>query len=338
MYLITGGGGFLGRNLAAALAASGKARVRIFDLRKDESPLPGVEYCRGDVTQERAVSDAVRGAKAVINLASLLPCSRAGKSFYRVNEGGTKKILEASFENGVEKFIHVSSSVVYGIPAELPLTETSPLRPIGDYGRSKLLAEDACREYAGKIPQMVILRPRMIIGPGRLGLLGILFDWIRRGKNIYTIGSGSNRFQMAGAVDVAEACMRVLERGGSGVYNIGSDNVPTVRDLLQGVIRHAGTRSRIIALDARLARAALAMLDILNLVPLGREHYLIGDKDYILDTSRAKRELAWVPRHSHEELMNAAYDWYIKNQSLKQGANSADFPREKALRLVKWFS
>jgi nucleoside-diphosphate-sugar epimerase len=227
---------------------------------------------------------------------------------------------------------------VYGVPKEVPLKETSAAKPIGDYGRSKLLAEDACREYSEKFPGVVILRPRFIVGPGRMGLLTILFDWIRKGKNIYTIGSGANRYQMVGVQDLVDACVLAMERGNSGIYNIGADTVPTVRELLCELIAHAGTGSRVIATDARLARGALMIFNALSLSPLVGEHYLIGDKDYIVDTSKAKRELGWFPRQSHREMLNGAYDWYLGNkESIRTGSRS-DFPREKALRILRWFS
>ena len=114
MYLITGGGGFLGRSLALRLAAGGGERVRIFDVRENEPVSDGVEYFRGDVTRIDDVEAAFQGVTAVFNLVALLPCSRAGKEFYRVNVDGTKNILKTCAKAGIGTVVHISSSVVYG--------------------------------------------------------------------------------------------------------------------------------------------------------------------------------------------------------------------------------
>jgi nucleoside-diphosphate-sugar epimerase len=338
MYLIAGGAGFLGKHLAERLIRGNASAVRIFDLRREINSLPDAEYTRGDVTDFSQVETAIKGCSVVFNLVSLLPCSRGRREFFRVNVEGTRNICAAALMNKVGKIVHVSTSIVYGIPAEIPLTEESPVKPVGDYGRSKLLAEDVCREYIKKGLNLTILRPRFIVGPGRLGLLTILFDWLSRGKNIYTIGSGANRFQMVSVYDLARACLLAAGKGGCGVYNIGADNVPTVRELLSALAGHAGTNSRVIPVNARLAKFLLIALDRLNLAPLGTEHYFIADKDYILDTSKAKVELGWLPEHGQIEMMNSAYDWYIAHREELRAEIKADFPQEKILKVLKYLS
>ena len=83
-----------------------------------------------------------------------------------------------------------------GRPERTPCDETCNPRPVGDYGRSKLEAEAVCRRFMSRGLKVNIIRPRFIVGEGRLGLLTILFDWVSRGKRIYIIGDGQNRFQM----------------------------------------------------------------------------------------------------------------------------------------------
>ena len=140
MYLIAGGAGFLGKHLAERLIRGNASAVRIFDLRREINSLPDAEYTRGDVTDFSQVETAIKGCSVVFNLVSLLPCSRGRREFFRVNVEGTRNICAAALMNKVGKIVHVSTSIVYGIPAEIPLTEESPVKPVGDYGRSKLLA------------------------------------------------------------------------------------------------------------------------------------------------------------------------------------------------------
>ncbi len=338
MYLITGGSGFLGTGLARRLTVSCGIPVRIFDLRAGRDLPAGAEFFRGDMREPGDVARAVEGASTVFHLASFLPCARAGKEFYRVNVEGTRNLMEACRRSGVERVVYVSSSSVYGLPAELPLKEDSPVNPAGDYGRSKLLGEEVCRGYASCGIAVPVIRPRFIVGPGRLGLLEVIFGWVRENRNVYTIGRGDNRFQMVGVEDLIDACLLAAASGRNGVYNIGADGVPTVRELLAGLIRHARSSSALVPLNAAAVKLGMRVLDALNLVPFSREQYLLADREYILDTSKAKKELGWSPKYTHAAAFNAAYDWYIGNQSGRGEGNISDHPPEKILRLLKCFS
>lgn len=336
--LITGGAGFLGINLAKRLSARGE-RVRILDLHEPPEKPRNVRFLRSDITDFAAVSDACRGVSVVYNLASMLPVTRAGGYFWKVNVQGTENVLRAAVQNRVRKVVHLSSSIVYGIPEKVPLDEMSRTQPLGDYGKSKLAAEGKCTEYMDRL-DITILRPRLILGPGRLGLLTILFDWVSRGKKVYLIGSGRNRFQMVGVQDLVDACLlAAAKKAAKGqVFNIGADNVVTVHGLLSGLVRHAGSSSRIVPVHAGLARNALRLLDCLRLTPLNAEHYFIADKDYVLSTEKAKRLLGWRPKQGMQEMMNAAYDWYMRNKGTITEAGPSDFPEQRLLKLLRLFS
>ncbi len=336
MYLITGGSGFLGTGLARRLTACGGMSVRIFDLRGGRDLPAGAEFFRGDIREPEDVGKAVEGASTVFHLASLLPCARAGKGFYEVNVEGTRNLMEACLRQGVKRVVYVSSSCVYGLPVALPLREDSPVNPVGDYGRSKLLGEEVCRGYISSGMRVSIIRPRFIVGSGRLGILEVIFGWVRENRKVYTIGRGNNRFQMVGIEDLIDACLLVAGSGKNDVYNIGADGVPTVRELLAGLIRHARSSSALVPLNATAVKLGMRILDALNLVAFSREQYLFADKEYILDTSKAKEELGWKPKYTHAGAFNSAYDWYINNQSASGEENKSDHPPEKILRLLKY--
>lgn len=338
MKLITGGLGFVGRTLAARLLESGE-KVRILDRRIPSQPLPpNCEYIPADVSDFAAVREACRNVGVVFNLVSLLPCSRAGRDFWRVNADGTANVLRASAEAGIRKVVHLSSSIVYGVPKEVPILEDSPLSPVGDYGKSKLAGENHCRTYMTTGLDVTILRPRFIVGPGRLGLLVILFEWIRLGRKIYTIGSGRNRFQMLSVDDLVEACFLAQDRAHGETINVGAEPVPTLYDLLSDLIRHARTPSAITPIPAWLARNSLRLLSLFNLSPLGIEHYLIADKEYVLDTTKARTLLGWTPKHDMGAALRSAYDWYCSNRETLSRDSEQDFPAEGFLRLLKLIS
>jgi nucleoside-diphosphate-sugar epimerase len=336
MHLVAGGAGFLGKKLTEKLVSAGQS-VRVIDVCENPK-IKSAEYLRVDVTNYKEVERAVKGCDVLYNLVSLLPCARAGKEYLHVNVAGTENLMRAANKYRVKKIIHVSSSIVYGIPKSDLITEGDKTKPIGDYGKSKLMAEEVCRRYIKKGENVSILRPRFIVGPGRLGLLTILFGWIADGKNIYSIGSGENKFQMIGANDLVSACMLAEKSGRSGVYNIGADNVPTVRELLCALTKHAKTGSKVRGINATLAVGALRILDFLKISPLGTEHYLIADKNYVLDTHKAKSDLGWAPKEDQIEAMIESYDWYIKNRGHINMKSKSNFPREIALKVVKFFS
>lgn len=339
MNLITGGSGFLGLNLAKKLAAKNE-KVRIFDLRIPGIKNKRIEFFKGDIINFDDVYNACDNVDIVFNLASLLPCSRAGQMFKKVNVGGTENLLKASLKRKVKKVIHVSSSIVYGVPERIPCDETCRTRPLGAYGKSKLDAEKLCLDYIRKGLKITILRPRLIIGPGRLGLLTILFEWVRRGKRIYLIGSGKNHFQMVSVYDLIDACLLSAKRGSNEIINIGVDNVPTVYELMKALIKHAKSNSKMTPVNATFARYVLRLLDFFRLTPLNAEHYFIADKEYVLDTKKAKKILGWKPKYSQIEAMNSAYDWYMANYKgfSKKEHLPSDFPEERLLKLLRFFS
>lgn len=312
--LVTGGTGFLGKYLVEMLCAAG-AEVLALDFRPPNWPVAGFAFIEADIRDKSKVMDACRGREVVFHLAAIPSIARAKRTIYRdINVGGTRNVLEGAFAWGVKKFVHVSSSTVYGIPAEFPLRETSPTRPLGRYGRSKLEAEEACWEFSRKGLSVSIIRPRVIIGAGRIGIFSILFDRILQGKTVYILGDGSNTFQFTNVADMADACLRAAAFEGSGLFNIGSEEILPVKEEMEALIRHAGSASRVVALPAGLARAALKALSCLGVSPLMEEQFSIADKNFRLDTSLARSRLGWQPRYSNLESIVQAFDWYAAHR------------------------
>lgn len=323
--MVTGASGLLGRELLRQLAQAG-ARVRGVDVNPPHAPLahPGVEHLTGDLLEPAACAQACRGATVVVHAAARQyhsgPPRRERHPFFQANVLMTRNVVQAALAARVRQLVMVSSDMVYGMPPGRPIREGDPPRPIGPYGRSKLASEELCLRAREAGLRVTILRPRLIIGPGRLGVLRRLFDRIRQGRPIPLIGSGGNRYQMISVADVARACVLAIRRPLDEMFNLGSDDPPPVRTLLSELIAAAGSRARLRPLPAELAVAGLHGLDALGLSPLAPEQFRIAGVDYVLDTRRARERLDWRPLDRDEDMLVAAYRAYSGTGSIGNGA------------------
>jgi dTDP-glucose 4,6-dehydratase len=322
LILVTGAAGLLGREVVRILAGRGGAvrapAVRAIDLVPNpDRPPTSVQHVVGDLVDAGVCRDAVQGVQAVVHAAAVQFHSPGRPRFqiepyFRRNVEMTRRLLDASVEAGVERFVFVSSDMVYGPPRELPLREGAATRPVGPYGRSKVACEGDCRAAHGGIPEVTILRPCVIVGPGRLGLLRTLFDRVRAHRAIPLLGDGSNRHHLVAVDDVAEACRLALEHGGGGTFNIGSQEPATVRDLMGDLCRRAGSRSRLVPLPAGPGQLGLGLLWSLRLSTLNPEQFRIAPLDYVLDTTAARDDLGFEARHHDTDSLFATYRWYVE--------------------------
>lgn len=340
MYLVTGGSGFCGFEIVKRLLAEGE-RVRVLDIEPLPSPLSGVEFVQADIRDMPAVMESCRGISHVIHTVAKVPISKAGRVFFDVNVGGTRNILEASMRSRtVSKVVHISSSAVQ-ISETNPVPENAPYHPVGIYAKSKMEAELVCLEYREKGLQVDMIRPRTVIGAGRLGIFDILFDWISEGRSIYIIGSGNNKIQFLHCEDLAACCYLASRDKASGTYNVGSRSFGTLREDLGALIRHAGTRSGIRSLPVPLTVGALMILDKLRLSPLASWHYLTYHKDFYFDNQEPLRRLGWKPIYSNQEILFASYDDYLRHASertKKFGSSHRKSLKQGVLGLIKRFS
>lgn len=321
LSLVTGGAGFFGSHLIEALLTRGED-VRVLDLANLDLPhlAQRVEVIHGDIRDPAAVAKACDGVDVVYHTASLVPLSKAGRGFADVNVQGTKCLLEMAAAAKVKKLVHLSSSSVYGIPQTLPITEEHDIRPLGQYGWAKYQAEQLFDEHRRQGLEVTIIRPRTIVGPRRLGIFHILFDWIKRGSRVWILGPGSERLQLLSARDLTNACILAAQRGGQTVYNIGAAEYGTLRSDLQALIDYAGSASRLTSLPPGLARLALRLLDKLNLSPLVDWHYQTIDKPFYFSLDKAQRQLGWRPQDANRDMLIESYDWFLKNSQQLEGA------------------
>jgi nucleoside-diphosphate-sugar epimerase len=319
-WAISGGAGFLGLHLARRLLADGHD-VRSLDVVPlDDAELErSVEELRGDIRDRKRVRELVAGAEVVVHAAAALPIQASRDSIRSVNVTGTENVLQAAHEAGVRRVVFISSTAVYGVPEKHPIEEDDPLIGVGWYGESKIDAEALCRVAA---VETTIVRPKTFIGPERLGVFEILFDWIREGRRIYILGKGHNRYQLLAVEDLVEAILRAASapEAARQTFNVGATEFGTVRSDLEALIEHAGSSSRLRPVPVKPAELTLRALERLKLSPLAEWHYKTAHRDSFVDTSRAQRILGWQPRLSNRDALIETYDWYLANRERVGGA------------------
>ena len=315
-WAISGGAGFLGLHLARRLLADGHD-VRTLDLAPLDDPEleSSVEALRGDVRDPGAAARLADGADVLVHAAAALPIQASRDAIRSVNVEGTAVVFAAALEAGVRRAVLISSTAVYGIPKHHPLREDAPLVGVGHYGESKIDAERVARRAARRGLETVILRPKTFIGPERLGVFEILFDWIREGRRIPILGDGSNRYQLLAVEDLVDAVVRSADAPVAGeALNVGAQEFGTVRADLQALIDHAGSGARLRPVPPWLVVPVLRVLEKLRLSPLAEWHYKTAYKDSFVDVSKAARMLGWSPRLSNEQALVETYDWYLANR------------------------
>jgi nucleoside-diphosphate-sugar epimerase len=314
LWAISGGAGFLGLHLSRRLLDDGHD-VRTLDVVPlDDAELERtVEEVRGDVRNRESVRRLVDGADVVVHAAAALPIQASRDSIRSVNVGGTENVLRAGDDAGVRRVVFISSTAVYGVPEKHPIEEDDPLVGVGWYGESKIDAEGLCRVAA---VETTIVRPKTFIGPERLGVFEILFDWIREGRRIYTLGKGDNRYQLLAVEDLVDAIVRAGDEPTAAreTFNVGATEFGTVRSDLQALIDHAGSSSRLQPIPVKPAELALRGLELLRVSPLAEWHYKTAHKDSFVDVAKAQRLLGWQPRLSNREALIETYDWYLANR------------------------
>jgi nucleoside-diphosphate-sugar epimerase len=233
----------------------------------------------------------------------------------------------------------VSSTAVYGVPKVHPIYEDAPLVGVGWYGESKIEAEDVTRDFGRRGLEFTIVRPKTFVGPERLGVFEILFDWIREDRRIYMLGTGENRYQLLAVEDLVDAIVLAAERreAAGETVNVGAREFGTVRSDLQALIDHAGSSSRLTAVPARPAEVALRALELLRVSPLAEWHYKTAHRDSFVDVGRVGRLLGWTPRFSNAEALCRTYDWYLAHrETLKAAGVTHRVPwNQQALALLK---
>ena len=311
--LVTGGAGFLGINLIRYLLERGYAAVSL-DIAPFTYPdvRDRVRVVTGDIRDARAVEMAMVGVDAVVHTAAALPLYPP-EEIYTTDVEGTRTVFETAWRHGIERVVHISSTAVYGIPDHHPLLETDRLDGVGPYGKAKIEAEMVALEYRARGMTVPILRPKSFVGPERLGVFALLYDWALDGRHFPLIGSGRNRYQLLDVEDLCAAillCLTLPEEAVDSTFNIGAAEFGTMRDDYQAVLDAAGFGKRVIGFPAAPAIWALRLLERLGVSPLYTWVYETAAKDSFVSIERAQRQLGWRPRYANREALLRNFAWY----------------------------
>ena len=316
--LITGSAGYLGKNLVS------KSLERNFEVVGLDIKNSGIykpkffeEIC--DITKKALVHEVIHRHKPEIvihcagALAQFVPDE---KQMHEINVGGIQILLEESWNHreSVKKFVFISSVEVYGIDVPTPCLETAPMNPICQYGEDKVECEGLCKKYLDKGMDITIFRPPTITGPGQNEptLLGQIIN-AYKGKRAFLPGGGKTKLQMVNVFDVCEAIFLAIENPASKgeIFNLGSDNVPILREMVITLYKHAEKKPKYLALGAGILRFIVKILDLLHISPIEPQHLEIALKDYTFDSTKIKTILGWQPTRTDSESACDTYDWYV---------------------------
>lgn len=313
-YLVTGGAGFLGINLVRYLLGKGH-QVTSLDVADFDYPdcRDKVRIVTGDIRDTIKVAEAMEGVQIVVHCAAALPLYKK-EDILSTDVDGTRNVIEAASHQGVERFIHVSSTAVYGIPDHHPIYEDDELDGVGPYGEAKILAEEVCLEHRAAGMCVPILRPKSFIGPERLGVFAMFYDWAKDAHGFPMIGSGNNRYQLLDVEDLCEAIYvtATLDKDiVNDTFNIGAKEFKTMKEDFQAVLDCAGFGKKIRGFPAGPVIAVLKILEFLKLSPLYKWVYETASQESFVSIEKAERVLGFVPRYSNQDALIRNYHWYL---------------------------
>jgi nucleoside-diphosphate-sugar epimerase len=315
-FLITGGAGFMGINLIRFLLARGH-NVRSYDIAPFSYPeADQISVLQGDIRDQSLHEKAFEGIDIVVHCAAALPLATP-EEIMSTNVGGTRALLETALARGIDRFIHISSTAVYGIPDHHPLTEDDRVIGVGPYGESKVQAESVCAEFRDKGLCVPLLRPKSFVGPERLGAFELLYDFAFEGHGFPVLGSGNNTYQLLDVDDLCSAvylCATGPREHVNDVFNVGAAQYGSLRESFQAVLDRAGYGKKIVGLPAAPAIWTLRALEALHLSPLYKWIYETAGKDSFVSIDRITERLGYAPKHSNEEALIRNYEWYVANR------------------------
>jgi nucleoside-diphosphate-sugar epimerase len=340
--LITGGAGFLGINLVRYLLERGHEVVSLDLAPFDYPERDRITEVRGDIRNRADVDRAMQGCDLVVHAAAALPLYKP-QEIYSTDIEGTRTVLASALAHGLARAVHVSSTAVYGIPDHHPLREDDPLEGVGPYGEAKVKAEEVCHEFRAQGMCIPIIRPKSFIGPERLGVFALFYDWARDGRGFPMIGSGHNRYQLC---DVEDVCQGIyLAAIGprdqvDDVFNIGAREFTTMREDYQAVLDEAGFGKRIVGFPAAPVIWTLRLLEALKLSPLYKWVYETAAEDSFVSIEKAERVLGFDPQYSNKDALVRNYRWYLEHLHEFTGAAGVSHRvpwKQGILGLVKRF-
>ena len=237
--LVTGGAGFIGKNMVKTLKE--KHEVVVFDQS---------EGC--DVLDREQLLEATRGCDAVFHLAAFLGVRNTEENPLKtldVNIIGVRNVLDACVKNDVKRVVFSSSSEVYGNPEKTPVAESDRLAPVSVYGYTKIIGENYVKAYAAEYGlKYAIVRYFSVYGPGQRTdfVLPKMVHRAVRGEPLEIYGSGEQVRAFTHVKDIVNGTILAFEKGSNDVFNIGNPGEPvTMNQLAARVLKITGSSSQV---------------------------------------------------------------------------------------------
>ena len=318
--LVTGGSGFLGINLIRFLRTKGVDEIRVLDIADFDYPEknePWLKFTLGDVRDIPAVEKITEGCDVVVHCAAALPLY-SEKDIYTTEVDGSRNVLNAARKFNLDRHVQISSTAVYGVPKKHPIYETDPMIGVGPYGHAKIEAEDVCRTARKEGYCVPIIRPKSFIGPERLGVFALFYDWAYTGHGFPMIGSGRNRYQLMDVEDLCEAIWAAMTYPKDVVnteFNIGAKDFTTMREDYQAVLDRAGHGKKIHGTPVKPIVFILRILEALKLSPLYPWVYETASTDSFVSIEKAEKLLDFKPKYSNKDALIRNYEWYVAHLS-----------------------
>ena len=343
--LVTGGSGFLGINLIRFLRAQGVDEIRVLDIadfdypEKDE---PWLKFTKGDVRDVADVEKCVAGCDVVVHCAAALPLY-SEKDIFTTEIDGCQNVIDAARKFNLDRMVQISSTAVYGVPKKHPIYETDPLVGVGPYGHAKIEAENRCRAAIKEGFPIAIIRPKSFIGPERLGVFALFYDWAYTGHGFPMIGSGNNRYQLMDVDDLDHAIWNAMTYPKDVVateFNIGAKEFTTMKEDYQAVLDKAGHGKKIKGMPAGLLVFILRILEKLHLSPLYPWVYETAYTDSFVSIEKAEKLLDFKPRYSNKQALVRNYEWYVAHLDEFKGKSGVSHRvpwKQGLLACAKWF-
>ena len=330
--LITGSNGFLG-NLAKEYFIQNYELVLV-----DLSNSSDANFYKVDIGNFAEIDKVITREKPniIFHFASEIFDTHNKKKIYKTNVEGSNNIKKSAINNNVENLIFTSTFSLYEKNYDYLISETEPISCKNYYGITKSEVETLLLDSDSEL-NISIFRCPIIVDKSRAHRLGVLFEFLKDNCTLWILGDGSNKLQFVSASDLFIAIENSLNLKGKHVYNIGCEKIETMKETFEYLINKTGSKSKIRHFNKNLGLIILKILSFLRLINFIDYHNKILVSNIVLDISKIKKDLKFVPTKSTAELMLDAHNYYLKNSDTNQ-KGSAIKPKMGFFSVIKFIS
>ncbi|MCW4438890.1 NAD-dependent epimerase/dehydratase family protein [Vibrio splendidus] len=336
--LIFGGAGFFGSQLAEHLKTLGHI-VTVADINPTQMRLSDINYLKLDIRNSDDYQQLSNQYDLVVNSAAALP-SYSKEEIHSTDVVGIQVMCNWMKSNKVSRFIHISSTAVYGPAHEINVKESSSPNPTDNYSTAKLQGENLisdslkCADF-----NWTILRPKAFVGKKRLGIFAILYDFALSGSRFPVLGNGDATYQFLHVMDLITAVnltVKHSDKANGHIINISSQPDASVSNIFQKVLDQAGHGKQVIHVPIIPAMFILRLSSSLGISPIYDRlvHNLIAGSTISLD--KANDVISFTPSFTSSEAVLEGFDWYKSNvQNLETGKTHNSLWKNKLASFVK---